>query len=195
MFSISQILFCSYYQYLFENSLFHSVVSKIYKWALDPILPLTQLVASNLSHSYGWSETIYCLSLFFFVKILFIDETQRGKDIGRGKKAGSLQGTWCQTRLWGPGSWPEPKADAQPLSHPGVPIYSLLKSDINPDTSIQIKISSRILLIFLGQGPRIAFTRLKRMNIFMTLKGSNIRISSSGQHFIWFWTFYYSFEE
>ena len=25
-----------------------------------------------------------------------------------------------------PGSWPEPKADAQPLSHPGAPNYCVL---------------------------------------------------------------------
>ena len=37
-------------------------------------------------------------------------------------EAGSLQGTRCGTHPRTPGSQPEPKADAQPLSHPGAPI-------------------------------------------------------------------------
>ena len=36
-------------------------------------------------------------------------------------EAGSLQGARCGTRSWDPGSRPEPTADAQLLSHPGVP--------------------------------------------------------------------------
>ena len=50
-------------------------------------------------------------------------DTQRSRDIGRGKcrlPAGRLK--------WGldprtPGSGPEPKAGAEPLSHSGVPMY------------------------------------------------------------------------
>ena len=36
-------------------------------------------------------------------------------------EAGSPHGARCGTRSQVPGSGPEPKADAQPLSHPGVP--------------------------------------------------------------------------
>ena len=43
-------------------------------------------------------------------------DTERGRDIAEGE-AGSPQGTRCRT----PGSRPEPKADTQPLRHPGVP--------------------------------------------------------------------------
>ena len=35
-------------------------------------------------------------------------------------EAGSLRGSRCGTRSQDPGT-PEPKADAQPLSHPGIP--------------------------------------------------------------------------
>ena len=48
---------------------------------------------------------------------------ERGRDTGRGRSrlhAGS--GTWDSSRI--PASCPEPKADAQPLSHPGVPYHN-----------------------------------------------------------------------
>ena len=60
----------------------------------------------------------------FFLKIYwFIHErhTERGRDTGRGRRsllAGAQWGTQSRT----PGSWPELKAAAQPLSHPGVPV-------------------------------------------------------------------------
>ena len=41
-------------------------------------------------------------------------------------EAGSLQGAPCGTRSQIRGSGPEPKAGAQPLSHPGVPSQLLL---------------------------------------------------------------------
>ena len=47
-------------------------------------------------------------------------DTEKGRDIGRGRSrlpAGSP--TW--DTIPDKGSQPEPKADAQPLSHPGVP--------------------------------------------------------------------------
>ena len=49
-------------------------------------------------------------------------ETERGRDIGRGRSRPwqrAQRGT--QSRI--PGSGPEPKADAQPLSHPGIPDF------------------------------------------------------------------------
>ena len=64
------------------------------------------------------------LKLQIFLKILFIHERhrERGRDTGRGRSrlhAGNqMQGLNPRT----PGSHPEPKADAQPLSDPGVPL-------------------------------------------------------------------------
>ena len=68
-----------------------------------------------------------CSQFRFLKKILFIysRETQeeRGRDIGRGRSrlpAGAWFRTWWS---WTPGSQPESKADAQPLSHLGAPIF------------------------------------------------------------------------
>ena len=50
-------------------------------------------------------------------------ETQRGAETQEeGEEAGSLQGAPCGARSLDPGSRLEPKAGAQPLSHPGAPI-------------------------------------------------------------------------
>ena len=43
-------------------------------------------------------------------------------------EAGSMQGARCGTPSRTPGI-PEPKADAQPLSHPGVPVQSVPHHD------------------------------------------------------------------
>ena len=48
--------------------------------------------------------------------------TEREAETQAEGEAGSPQGAQCGTRFRIPGSCPEPKADAQPLSHPGVPI-------------------------------------------------------------------------
>ena len=50
-------------------------------------------------------------------------------------EAGSMQGAQYGTRSWIPGSRPEPKADAQPLSHPGVPTRGF---DINVQTPFPV---------------------------------------------------------
>ena len=50
-------------------------------------------------------------------------ERERGRDIGR---AGSSEGVNEGLNLGTPGSRPEPKANAQPLSHPGIPIIIAL---------------------------------------------------------------------
>ena len=67
-----------------------------------------------LSLSYGF--------VFFLRFYLFIHERhrERGRDTGRGRSrlhAGSLM--WDSVP--GLGSHPEPKAEAEPLSHPGIP--------------------------------------------------------------------------
>ena len=57
---------------------------------------------------------------FFFFKIYLFMTDIEAETQGEGE-AGSLQGAGCGTRSWDLGSLPEPKAGAQPLSHPGVP--------------------------------------------------------------------------
>ena len=91
--------------------------------------------------SFYYSLSTFSL-FFFFLKIfiyLFIHE--RGRDIGRGRSRlleGSLMlGLNPRTQ----GSWPEPKTDTQPLSHPGapkcllligIPVTGLVKACPNP---------------------------------------------------------------
>ena len=45
-------------------------------------------------------------------------------------EAGSMQGARSGTQSWIPGSRPEPKADVQPLSHPGIPRLDLMLKKI-----------------------------------------------------------------
>ena len=52
---------------------------------------------------------------------LFMTDTQREAETQAEGEAGSDGGIDPRT----PGSRPEPKADAQPLSHPGIPIIIL----------------------------------------------------------------------
>ena len=64
--------------------------------------------------------------VYFFLIYLCIHERyrKRGRDIGRGKGSYREPDAGLDARTLG--SHPEPKADAQPLSHPGVPrTYSL----------------------------------------------------------------------
>ena len=59
---------------------------------------------------------------FFFFKILFIHERKRERQRYRQREKQALHGepnVGLDPRI--PGSWPQPKADAQPLSHPGIP--------------------------------------------------------------------------
>ena len=59
--------------------------------------------------------------------------TERERQRQAQGEAGSLQGTQCKTRSCTPDSWPEPKAEAQPLNHPGAPrIFSLSYYSILP---------------------------------------------------------------
>ena len=53
--------------------------------------------------------------------------TRREAETQAEGEAGSLQGARRGTRSRDPGSHPEPKADAQPLSHPGAPGRYLLE--------------------------------------------------------------------
>ena len=48
-------------------------------------------------------------------------DTQREAETQAEGEAGSSQGVRMWDSILGPGSCPEPKADTQPLSHPGIP--------------------------------------------------------------------------
>ena len=61
-------------------------------------------------------------------------EREREAETQAEGEAGSLQGAQCGTGSRIPGSRPEPKADAQPLSHPG-------SSCIYPATDLEAAIS------------------------------------------------------
>ena len=52
-------------------------------------------------------------------------DTERGRDIGRGR-SGLLTRSPMRDSIPGQGVRPEPKADAQPLSHSGVPSTDFL---------------------------------------------------------------------
>ena len=71
---------------------------------------ITRIIGQNHNHF-----------MFFFKLFIWERERERAGAGGEGE-AGSSQGTWCGTRSQTLGSGPEPKADAQPLSHPGVPV-------------------------------------------------------------------------
>ena len=53
-------------------------------------------------------------------------DTQRGRDTGRGRSRRREPDAGLDPET--PGSHPEPKADAQPWSHPGVPTFPLFKN-------------------------------------------------------------------
>ena len=65
-------------------------------------------------------------SFFLDFIYVFVRDTQREaeRDIGKGR---SRLPAGNSVRNWTPGSAPEPKADAQPLSHPGIPGRKFLR--------------------------------------------------------------------
>ena len=73
------------------------------------------------------------LGNLFFFKIFnfFIHERQREAETQAEGEAGSLWGARCGLDPGIPGSWPEPKTDARPLSHPGVPVLGILQ-EVSP---------------------------------------------------------------
>ena len=50
------------------------------------------------------------------------DTESGGAETQAEGEAGSMQGAQCEVQSWIPGSYREPKADAQPLSHSGIPV-------------------------------------------------------------------------
>ena len=64
-------------------------------------------------------------TLIFFKDFIYLfmrdREREREAETQAEGEVGSPQEARCRTLSGTPGSCPEPKADAQPLSHPGVP--------------------------------------------------------------------------
>ena len=69
--------------------------------------------------------------LFIFKDFIYLStrDTQTEPEIQAEGEAGSMQGARVGLDPRTPGSRPEPKADAQPLSHPGVPKSCYFKCD------------------------------------------------------------------
>ena len=99
--------------------------------AADRGIPVWGSIPGPQDHNLSWRQMLHCQShlgtpfFSFFKRILSIYSwvTQREAETQAEEEAGSLRGAQCGTQSWTPGSWPEPKADAQPLSHPGVPLF------------------------------------------------------------------------
>ena len=68
------------------------------------------------------------LTVFFFIRFiyLFMRDTQQEAETQAEGETGSPQGARCGTWSQISGSHPEPKADAQLLIHPGIPIACFL---------------------------------------------------------------------
>ena len=94
----------------------------VLKYALS-LKASTQKWHMPLWHTVHWPmQDTWCdLSLFFknFKIYLFMRHKKRGRDIDRGRSK-LLTGSPMQDSTLDLGSCPELKADAQPLSHPGM---------------------------------------------------------------------------
>ena len=77
-----------------------------------------------MSCNFFYTCIVLCSYYYFFKIPLFIHERHREREaeIQPEGEGGSMQGAQRGTRSQIPGSHLEPKADAQPLNHPGVPI-------------------------------------------------------------------------
>ena len=71
-------------------------------------------------------------------------DTERKAATQAEGEAGSLWGNRCGTRSWILGSGPEPKADAQPLSHPGVPATAFIYNSSSSSPTVPVSSLYRI---------------------------------------------------
>ena len=62
---------------------------------------------------------------------LFMKDTERSRERGTGRRSKLHRRTWCGTRFQNSRITPEPKADAQPLSHPGGPQSNVLQAAVS----------------------------------------------------------------
>ena len=91
--------------------------------------PTTVHKYSLSPHPRQHSFLFLFLWFFFFLRFyLFIHEKHREAETQAEGEAGSMQGVQCRTRSPDVGSCPEPKEDAQPRSHPSVPLVLFFKT-------------------------------------------------------------------
>ena len=115
-----------------EYSVLHMVrpQQNIFGWTINPKL-LTVLWTFPCFLGYTCPLSCHCpvLELLFFFNILFFYswETQWERQRHRQReKQASFGESDVRLASRTPGSWPEPKEDAQPLSHPGVLVQLFL---------------------------------------------------------------------
>ena len=88
-------------------------------WATQACAPPCAKVRKDaMSDGRDLESAGYRISFFFSFMIVFIHERHRDRQRHRQREK------QAPCRVWDPrtsGSGPEPKADAQPLSHPGAP--------------------------------------------------------------------------
>ena len=131
-----------------------SRVGCLTNFATNPCVPWTAVLRGTKLSVKNEGLMLYLQVFFFFFLrfYLFIHERhrERGRDTGRGRSrlhAGSL--------MWDSipglqGSCPEPKADAQPLSHPGVPGFIFSWSVTSPTQCGQPLLEFRVWGSFLS---------------------------------------------
>ena len=89
---------------------------------------------SYIMYSSPSGLVLKALLLLLFLRFyLFIHEREREAETQAEGEADSMQGVLCGTWSQIPGSCPEPKADAQLLSHPGIPLFLLSGTPCNSD--------------------------------------------------------------
>ena len=66
-----------------------------------------------------------CHVFVFKILLVYSWKMQREAETQAEGEAGPLRGTQSRTQSQDQGSHPEPKTDAQPLSHSGVPAYQI----------------------------------------------------------------------
>ena len=78
---------------------------------------------------------------------------KRGRDTGRGRSRPPRKEPDTGLNLRTPGSRPEPKADIQPLSHPGIQSHTILMAiDYQPPAYV-LSIGKAIQLVWLNSDP------------------------------------------
>ena len=99
---------------------------------VDSSCVMAYILSAGVEHcgSQGPRFLLLLFLFFFFLRFylfyLFMRDTEREAETRADGKTGSLWGVRCRPHPRTLGSWPEPKADAQPLCHPGAPLLLLL---------------------------------------------------------------------